>query len=131
MALRIRISIWNFACIILDRSIFPKWWIWTENSLKMAKRLSRQPLLLQLFVQFRENRPTKDYSCKISDLNSNSKCYFIIDYEMVALNPPLNRRSSLLVSKKLKVVLREAHSRYLKIWCFCLQNCDLSPHKLS
>ena len=39
---------------------------------KTAKRLSRQPLLFQLFVRFRENRPIKDYSCKISDGNSNS-----------------------------------------------------------
>ena len=54
----------------------------------MAKQLSRQPLLFQLFVRFRENRPTKDYSCKSSDRNSNSKCYLITDYEMVALKTP-------------------------------------------
>ena len=54
----------------------------------MAKRLSRQPLLFQLFVRFRENKPTKDYSCKISDQNSKSKCHLYIDYEMVALKPP-------------------------------------------
>ena len=56
--------------------------------LRLAKRLSRQPLFFQLFVRFRENRPTKDYSCKISDGNSNSKCHLITDYEMVALPPP-------------------------------------------
>ena len=54
----------------------------------MAKQLSRQPLLFQLFVRFRENRPTKDYSCKISDGNSNSKCHLLTDYEMVALKTP-------------------------------------------
>ena len=46
----------------------------------MAKQLSRQPLL---FVRFREN--TKDYSCKISDGNSNSKYHLLTDYEMVAI----------------------------------------------
>ena len=63
-----------------------------EFALKIGKKrlngwaASRQPLLFQLFVRFRENRPTKDYSCKISDRNSNSKCHLYIDYEMVALN---------------------------------------------
>ena len=41
-----------------------------------------------LAVTFRENRPTKDYSCKISDGNSNSKCHLLTDYEMVALTTP-------------------------------------------
>ncbi len=49
---------------------------------------SCQLLIFQLFVQFRENRPTKDYSCKISDQNSNSKYNLLIDYEKVALTPP-------------------------------------------
>ena len=40
------------------------------------------------FVLFSENRPTKDYSCKIPDRNSNSKCHLPIEYEMVALPPP-------------------------------------------
>ena len=46
----------------------------------MPKQLSRQPLL---FVRFREN--TMDYSCKISDGNSNSKYYFHSDYELVKI----------------------------------------------
>ena len=59
----------------------------TNLLLKMAKRLSRQPLLFELFVRIRENRPTNDYSCTISDRNSNSKYHLIIGYEMVALPP--------------------------------------------
>ena len=65
-----------------------------EFALKIGKKrlngwaASCQPLLFQLFVRFRENRPTKDYSCKISDRNSNSKCHLITDYEMVALKTP-------------------------------------------
>ena len=54
----------------------------------MDKRLSRQLLLFKLLVRFIENRPTKDYSCKISDRNTNSKSHLLIDYEMVALTPP-------------------------------------------
>ena len=56
----------------------------------MAKRLSCQLLAITFptFVRFRENKPTKNYSCKILDGNSNSKCHFLTDYEMVALNPP-------------------------------------------
>ena len=56
----------------------------------MAIRLSSQPLaiLFITFVRFRENRPTKDYSCKILYQNSNSKCHLYIDYEMVALKTP-------------------------------------------